>query len=204
MKILFLSNNEISHDLFLWLKQEQNEDIDFFSEKLDVETIEKYAPEFIISYNYRFIIREEVLNRFSSNNAINLHISYLPWNKGTDPNVWSFLENTPKGVTIHLLDKGIDTGDILLQKKIDINEELETLASSYKMLHKEIKRLFKNNWMKLKNNKIAPKPQSFEGTFHYKNDFEKISYILGNECWDLPIIELKKRFKKIMKKQDVY
>ncbi|MCL0081308.1 hypothetical protein M1N64_03665 [Peptococcaceae bacterium] len=43
--------------------------------------------------------------------AINLHISFLPWNRGADPNFWSFIENAPVGVSIHYLDEGIDTGD---------------------------------------------------------------------------------------------
>lgn len=48
-------------------------------------------------------------------------MSYLPYNKGTHPNYWSFIENTPKGVMIHEIDKGIDTGNIIVQKKIKLN-----------------------------------------------------------------------------------
>ena len=49
--------------------------------------------------------------------AINLHISYLPWNRGADPNLWSAV-GMPKGVTIHYINDGFDTGDILFQKAI--------------------------------------------------------------------------------------
>jgi len=38
-----------------------------------------------------------------------------------DPNVWSFIEKTPKGVSIHYLDAGIDTGDIIAQKLVETN-----------------------------------------------------------------------------------
>ena len=47
---------------------------------------------------------------------INLHISYLPYNRGSYPNYWSFKENTPNGVSIHHIDDGIDTGPVLVQK----------------------------------------------------------------------------------------
>ena len=38
--------------------------------------------------------------------------------QGAHPNFWSFYDNTPSGVTIHLIDAGIDTGDVLYQKKL--------------------------------------------------------------------------------------
>ena len=49
---------------------------------------------------------------------INLHISYLPYNKGAHPNFWSWVKNTPKGVSIHLISEKIDAGDIIFQKKL--------------------------------------------------------------------------------------
>ena len=58
--------------------------------------------DFIISYGCRHILRKDILDKFP-NKAINFHISLLPWNKGADPNLWSFLEDSPKGVTAHYL-----------------------------------------------------------------------------------------------------
>ena len=66
-----------------------------------------------------------------------MHISLLPWNRGYHPNIWSFLEDTPKGVTIHYINEGIDTGDIIVQKEIVIDEDKETLKSSYEILHEK-------------------------------------------------------------------
>jgi len=65
--------------------------------------------EWLISYGYRHIFKPEVIQRFRGR-IINLHISFLPWNRGVDPNQWSFLQDTPKGVTIHFIDEGIDLG----------------------------------------------------------------------------------------------
>ena len=50
-------------------------------------------------------------------NSINLHLSYLPFNRGKNPNVWSIIESTPCGATIHKIDEKIDTGKIYVRKK---------------------------------------------------------------------------------------
>ena len=49
--------------------------------------------------------------------VVNLHIAYLPYNRGADPNLWSVLEDTPAGVSIHYVDEGVDTGDIIAQRR---------------------------------------------------------------------------------------
>ena len=39
---------------------------------------------------------------------INLHNSFLPFNRGKHPYFWAFYEDSPYGVTIHKVDEGID------------------------------------------------------------------------------------------------
>jgi len=194
MKLLFLTNNEITYPLVEWLRGDKNEKVICSANKITPEYLKEILPDMIISYNYRYIIKEDVLEYYDKW-IINLHISYLPWNKGADPNLWSFLDGTPKGVTIHLIDKGIDTGDILLRKQIYFDEEKETLFSSYKELHERIQELFKINWENIKTKHLVPRYQSEEGSMHYIKDFKKIKNILGEEGWDISITELKRRYK---------
>ena len=151
MKILFLSNNAISDNLIYWLRNIAKEEVIVYDKPISIEFLKKIKPNFIISYNYRFIVKQEIIN-YIKNNIINLHISLLPWNKGADPNVWSLLEDTPKGVTIHIIDEGIDTGPILIQKEVYMDESIETLKSSYKKLHREIQELFKIKWNDINGN----------------------------------------------------
>ena len=68
---------------------------------------------------------------------VNLHHSFLPFNRGAHPNFWSFYEDTPKGISIHLIDKGIDTGDIIYQEEIQLNLK-STFRETYKKLDDEI------------------------------------------------------------------
>lgn len=156
MKILFLGGN-LASDLADWLGS-QGEEVVYREDKISIEEAKETNPDFIISYNYRYIIPKEMIY-FVSGKAINLHISYLPFNKGSHPNIWSFLEDTPKGVTIHYIDEGIDTGDIIIQKEVLIDEDKETIKSSYELLHREIQVLFNENWNKIKNGEIVPQKQ---------------------------------------------
>jgi methionyl-tRNA formyltransferase len=143
------------------------------------------------------LIEKDVLDLLP-NRAINLHTSLLPWNRGAYPNLWSFLDDTPKGITIHLMDERIDIGNILLQKEVYIQGEKETLSSSYKFLHREIQELFISNWDKMKNFQISQIPQMNGGSVHYIKDFDKIKSILGDDGWNIKIPDLKKRFMKIL------
>ena len=164
--ILFLTNNfKITKPLYLWLLKKNK--VLLYDKKITLKQLKKLNPELIISYNYKYIIKSEIIKKYK---IINLHISYLPYNRGADPNIWSFIENTPKGVTIHYIDEGIDTGDIIIQKKVALNTNM-SLKTSYKKLHLHIQMLFKANFNRLF--KIKPKKQQ-KGTIHYKKDLVTI------------------------------
>lgn len=170
--ILFATNNDNTEDLHRWLKQREPA-VYKIANKLTKEMVEQLAPSFIISFNYRHIISEEVL-QLMPGRIINLHTSLLPFNRGSAPNFFSFWDNTPKGVTIHLVDKGLDTGDILCQKELVFDEEQETFASTYDKLLEAIQELFRANWEKIKSGKLVPYRQTGEGTCHRKRELEAI------------------------------
>ena len=71
----------------------------------------------IISFGYKRIIKKKILQKYNKIDFINLHMSYLPYNRGAYPNFWSFYKNSPKGVSIHLINKEIDKGKIIFRKK---------------------------------------------------------------------------------------
>jgi UDP-2,4-diacetamido-2,4,6-trideoxy-beta-L-altropyranose hydrolase len=190
LNILFLGGN-MGRNLSEWLKG-RGEYVLYTDERIDRAFVIKNNPDIIISYNYRYILGDDILD-ISRLGIINLHISYLPWNRGANPNIWSFLESTPKGITIHSIDKDIDTGDILLQKEIFINENIETLRTSYERMHREIQDLFKTNWWKLRVGKVVPKKQTSGGTLHYKKDNSLFESLLKEKGWDTPVNELKNR-----------
>jgi methionyl-tRNA formyltransferase len=193
-KILFLGASD--SPVFLWLKR-KGEDVYSTLDKVTVDYVLENNFSFLISYGYRFILKKEILDLFP-NRAINLHISYLPYNRGADPNFWSFIDGTPKGVTIHYLDEGVDTGDIIVQKEVVFDSlESETLASSYQKLHIEIQNLFFQNWEAIKNQKCSRRPQVGNGTVHKKKDKEALLHLIEKDGWDTKLSVLVEYGKKL-------
>jgi dTDP-4-amino-4,6-dideoxyglucose formyltransferase len=197
MNIIYLSNNTQLDDLFNWIKSQSDINAEYYSEKIKLVDFELFKPDLIISYGYQYIIREDIIARYSEK-IINLHISYLPYNRGADPNLWSIIDNTPKGVTIHLIDSGVDTGHILFQKEILFEEADHTLASTYTLLQNEIQSLFKDNWDTIRISDFKPREQVLVGTTHYKKDFLAIKEsLLGNDGWDVPLAKLKFNYMQL-------
>lgn len=143
--------------------------------------------DFVISYGYKHIIKQPVIEKFADR-MINLHISFLPWNRGADPNLWSFLENTSKGVSIHRVAEKIDAGEILLQKKMDWFVD-DTLATTYYRLSSDIEKLLIDNWSSIIENKIAPILFQERGSFHNSRDKQKYLHLL-TKGWDTPVTKL--------------
>ncbi len=191
--ILFATNSDNTEELYQWLT-EREPAVYKIGNKLTVEMVTQLEPSFIVSYNYRHIISEEVL-KLMPGRVINLHTSYLPYNRGSSPNFFSFLEDTPKGVTIHQMSKGLDCGDILCQKELSFDEDKETFASSYDSLQDEMKQLFMDNWSAIKSGELIPVKQSGQGTYHRMSDLEAIR----EKCdftWDETISQVKNRIRR--------
>lgn len=171
-RVLLLSNNDNARPLYEWLVQ-KGYNVKLCADPVTVDMIDSFAPELAISYNYRHIIRGDVIERMGGR-MINMHTSYLPWNKGTSPNIWSFIDDTPKGVTIQRLERGLDTGGIILQKELEFDEDTETLASTYEKLNAEIVRLLTDNWEMIESGDYVPTPQKGQGSYHRTSDLEAL------------------------------
>jgi folate-dependent phosphoribosylglycinamide formyltransferase PurN len=128
--------------------------------------------DLVISFGYRHILTKDQIVE-ATVPIINLHISYLPWNKGAHPNFWSFWDNTPTGVTIHIIDEGVDTGPILFQKLVNFDLDKETFASSHEKLINEIENLFIDKIHEILMSEYEVYPQRGRGSFHHKKDLPK-------------------------------
>lgn len=185
MNILILGPKRDNINTFF---NKSGDNVVYFEEKLTLESRILNSVDFIISYGYRHIIKKEIVYKYHRQ-LINLHISFLPWNKGADPNLWSFLEDTPKGVTIHYIDEDLDTGDIIIQKKIPIYQN-DTLHSTYERLTNTIEHLLMEYWDDIKSNNIqvTPQPQN-TGSYHQIKDKQDFLTLLS-DGWKTPIKNL--------------
>lgn len=183
MRILFLGSTD--SEICQFLQAEGNE-VSVTSEKLLPSSFDYRKFDRVVSHGYRHLIKPEVLALFKEP-AINCHISLLPWNRGANPNFWSVYENTPKGVTIHEIDAGLDTGPVVAQKKINEFSSEETLASTYQLLQKEISELFKESWRSIADSSYVPmRNPASRGTYHALKDIEPLKKILV-KGWDTPV-----------------
>ena len=131
--------------------------------------LDKEKPDLVFLLWWPYIVKKEMLD-LASIGFINLHPSYLPYCRGKDPYYWSIVENVPFGLTIHFLDEGIDTGDILFQKEIKI-EEHDTQQSLYikatdlapQFLADKFDDIVSGNYTRIKQDLSA-------GSFHYKKE----------------------------------
>ncbi|MCD7737656.1 MAG: formyl transferase [Lachnospiraceae bacterium] len=157
--------------LYHWISERA--DCHLYSEPLDLVKLRSFGPDILVSYNYKYIIPGDVIAGMKEN-ALNLHVSYLPWNRGSSPNFWSFIENSPKGVSIHKLAEKLDKGDIVFQKELFFDESTETFASSYEVLQKEIMELFQENWEAILAGNYTPIIHSEKGSYHSNAQLEEI------------------------------
>ncbi|MBO7600534.1 MAG: hypothetical protein J6S95_05225 [Lachnospiraceae bacterium] len=154
MKILCLYNNECALPLFDEIRKLKHETV-LMTERLSLDYIRSENFDLAVSYTYRYIISGDILKALKGN-IVNLHNSYLPYNRGADPNLWSFAENTPRGVTLHYMDEGLDKGYIIAQRLVTEGDG-ETLKSSYDNLDKNAREMFLeafkeyDNWQNMKH-----------------------------------------------------
>lgn len=192
MKILSLGYP--STYLIQWLRW-MGEDVHNTEAKLSLEEVKAIKPDMIFSYGYRHAVSKEILE-LPPLGAINLHKSLLPYGRGADSNPWSLLEDTPKGVTLHVMDQHIDTGPIIAQEVCPISEEM-TLSEAWNFLHAKQEALFIRMWPVVRTGNYPTIPQCGMATRHYVKERYLFMPALGVEGWDVKISDFKKRYKEI-------
>ncbi len=112
----------------------------------------------ILSINYLFLIDEEIIS-LPKKYAINIHGSLLPKYRGRTPHVWAIINNETKtGITAHLIDSECDTGDIIdqIEVKIDNNDTGATILEKFNDLYGP---LIDRVLLKIENNQLTKIPQ---------------------------------------------
>jgi methionyl-tRNA formyltransferase len=134
--------------------------------------------DYIICIHFPYIVPESVLN-IPRHGVINLHPAYLPYNRGWHTPSWALLENTPIGATLHFMEAGLDTGDIIHQKQLNPapDDTAHSLYQKLKLLEFEV---FKEALPGLIKQSYQRMPQAAtDGTAHkraelYQENIQKI------------------------------
>lgn len=105
-------------------------------EEAFMEELESLAPDVIVVVAFGQLLPERILN-IPKYGCINVHASLLPAYRGAAPIQWAVIDGLEEsGVTTMYMEKGLDTGDIILQSRLALAED-ETGGSLFERLAKE-------------------------------------------------------------------
>ncbi|PYT46787.1 MAG: methionyl-tRNA formyltransferase [Acidobacteria bacterium] len=122
------------------------------------ELLQSYSPDFIVIIAYGQIIPARLLP-IPKYGWINLHASLLPKYRGAAPINWAIVNGeTRTGLTTMRIDAGMDTGDILLQRELEIGP-IETAPELAARLSEAGAPLVADTLRGLAAGKITPRPQ---------------------------------------------
>lgn len=124
----------------LFLNPKDYENKSCFEEAI-VGILRKKEIEIIALAGYMRIIGDVLLNNYQ-NRIINIHPAYLPEFPGKNGIEDAYLSKAPKtGVTIHYVDSGIDTGEIIYQERVIIERD-KPLSHLEKTIHRIEHRIY--------------------------------------------------------------
>jgi methionyl-tRNA formyltransferase len=172
--VVFLGINDAGMRVYEWLCSREDVFVhSLLTTKAQLRTVETIRPDYLVSCGYSHIVPETVLE-MPTEYCLNLHPSLLPFNRGANPNVWSIVDETPAGVTLHSMDAGIDTGRILAQRKVE-KQFSDTGKTRQKRREDSQVALFKETWPDVVAGNISGDEQAEDtGTYHRTEEFETL------------------------------
>ncbi|HEX9780161.1 MAG TPA: formyltransferase family protein [bacterium] len=114
-------------------------------------------PDLGVSLMFGYVLSRELLRGFPAG-VINVHPSLLPHNRGAYPNVWSIIEGTPAGVSLHYVDDRLDAGDLIAQRVVAV-EPVDTGETLYRRLERASVELFQELWPAIRDGRAPRTPQ---------------------------------------------
>tara|TARA_B100001059_G_C17836401_1_gene588470 strand:+ start:470 stop:1363 length:894 start_codon:yes stop_codon:yes gene_type:complete len=125
--------------------------------------LEKYNPDLFVSMSFNQIFKSKIFN-LPKYKTINCHAGKLPFYRGRNVLNWVLINDEKEfGITVHFVDEGIDTGDIILQKSFQITDQdsyKTLLEKAYiecaNILYDAVLLFKKGNVKTYKQNKIHP------------------------------------------------
>jgi len=163
---------QLSKDLNVPIKYVSN-----INDNSVIKELQEKKPTLIVSAFFDQIIKKEILE-LPSFGILNVHPSFLPNYRGVKPAFWALKNNEEKtGITVHMMDEGIDTGDIFAQKEIGISPD-DTFNSLMKKLSSEGSFLLNDVVYLIENGSYSLVKQNNEGFYFGQPDKEDLKLFL--------------------------
>ncbi len=145
----------------------------------DISFLNDFANNWIFSINYLYIIPESII-KIVKDKALNIHGSLLPRYRGRTPHVWAIINGESEtGITVHRLVRDVDSGDILVQIRIPI-ENKDTGGTILNKFEENYPNIVKKSLEMIDTGKSVFVPQNhFNATC-----FPKRTALDGKIIWD--------------------
>lgn len=168
-----------------------------------IEELKSYNAELQIIVAFRML--PEAVWSLPKYGTINLHGSYLPNYRGAAPINWAIINDEAyTGVSTFILKHEIDTGAVLLRKKVTIEPE-DTFGTMYEKLMIEGAPLIVDSIEQYLNNEITPKDQaSLEKEGFISQKAPKLDSSTGQIDWNLPSKQVFKLIKGLSPHPSAY
>ena len=127
----------------------------------NIKILEKINPDYIFIIGISQLIKKEILE-IPKWGCIGFHPTLLPANRGRAVIPWTILQaNHNTGITLFKIDEGMDSGDIIAQRKIKLDSR-ENSTSFYKKILINLKKLIEETSGSFLKGKITTKKQNDE------------------------------------------
>jgi len=169
--LVVLGLNDIGEQVVDWLHSRDDATIQaVVEEKNELDVVRSLEPTVVVSAGFRHIVPEDIL-AVPDRGAVNLHKSYLPYNRGANPNVWSIIDDHPAGVSVHYMTGEVDAGPIIDRREVPVYPD-DTGRDLYDRLEGAQYEQFTDVWPDIRDGSADTTPQNTNaGTYHYKNEF---------------------------------
>jgi methionyl-tRNA formyltransferase len=152
---------------------------------VELDDVYGIADLVFLSIEFDRIVRPD---RFRSPALFNIHFSLLPKHRGMYTSVWPVLHGEDhSGVTLHRIDPGIDTGDIIAQRRFAVTPEM-TSRDVYSRYLRHGSDLVIEHLDRLVRGSVTATPQPSDGATYFSKkslDFSAITVPTAVTAWQL-------------------
>lgn len=180
MDIVFLGIDDHGMEIYEWLCARESVTVRaLLTEQSQLDLVTELSPDCIVSCGFEYRVPGNILS-VPSAGAFNVHPAYLPYNRGRNPNVWSIVEGTPAGVTIHQMDTEFDAGDIIARRQVETGFA-DTGRSLQQRLEDTAVDLFQETWPAIEAGTADAVSQPNSGSYHTADEFDTLCELTPDE-----------------------
>ena len=183
IEVLFLSsrNNGGKNDEILQKAKLNNPEVDVYSDRdIDdkgvIEHLNSLSLPYGLSFGWGHLLSKAFIEAVGGK-IVNAHPSYLPYHRSSGSVFWHFTDQQPFGGTLHYIDEGIDSGDIVAQERI-----FSTWEDDCDSMKGKVDQVLKSLLMKylpdiISGNVESRKNDIKQGSIHHRDEMNALSHI---------------------------